>query len=222
MALFDFSTSSDSVAQAMEVLAKMGIGALLGGAIGWEREAHGRPAGMRTHIMLVIGVVLMCEVSKVFGGGDPSRIAAQIVTGVGFLGAGAIMRMGTDIKGLTSAASLWAATGIAMAISVAGPYLIVAIVATALAIFTLEVLSKFERKIFPNTRRELVVMARFPADLPPILQGLLASGHKVAGSRILQTDPVLEVAIELMGPSDRALQDALATPGTTSARWSDA
>jgi len=89
--------------------------------VGWEREVHGRPAGMRTHMLLVIGVVLMCEVSRAFSpAGDPARIAAQIVTGVGFLGAGAIMRIGMEVKGLTSAASLWTVTGIGMAVSVGG------------------------------------------------------------------------------------------------------
>ncbi|HXH60720.1 MAG TPA: MgtC/SapB family protein, partial [Fimbriimonadaceae bacterium] len=80
--------TSGSLAIVMNVLAKLGLGALLGGAIGFERERSGRPAGIRTHMLLVIGVVLFSEVSKYFGGPDQARIAAQIVTGVGFLGAG--------------------------------------------------------------------------------------------------------------------------------------
>ena len=110
------------------VLGKLFISAILGGVIGWERHRRGRPAGLRTHLLVCIGVTLMMLVSehiflKYQGYGhnsvlriDPARIAAQVVTGIGFLGAGTIMRSRASIRGLTTAASLWVVAGIGLAV----------------------------------------------------------------------------------------------------------
>lgn len=108
-----------SWSNAWPTIARMLVAALLAGAIGWQREAHGRPAGIRTHMLLALGVVVLTEAGRRLGG-DSARVASQIVTGVGFLGAGAILRMGREIRGLTTAASLWATTGIAMAVAAGG------------------------------------------------------------------------------------------------------
>src|SRR4051794_33486755 len=124
---------------ALAALIKLGIGAVLAFFIGWERERSGRPAGIRTHMLVVVGVILFTEVSKGFPGADPSRVAAQIVTGIGFLGAGTILRNGLEIKGLTTAASIWAAAGIGMCVSLGGAYMLIAIAATVLALITLAV-----------------------------------------------------------------------------------
>ncbi len=106
------------------VLGKLFIAAILGGIIGWERHRRGRPAGLRTHLLVCIGVTLMMLVSEhIFvqyqshGHNsilrvDPARIAAQVVTGIGFLGAGTIMRSRASIRGLTTAASLCVVYGI--------------------------------------------------------------------------------------------------------------
>ena len=152
MHVFDDVFTSDSLLAALDILIKLGIGVALGGAIGYEREVHGRPAGIRTHMLVVLGVILFSEVSRVFGG-DQGRIAAQIVTGIGFLGAGTILRLGAEIKGLTTAASIWACAGIGMAVSVGGPFLIVAVAATAMALFTLAVVENFERRIAPASHQ---------------------------------------------------------------------
>ena len=96
---------------------------MLGGLIGWERERHARPAGLRTHILVCVGAALITEISHSFGpNGD--RIAAQVVTGVGFLGAGTIIREGTGglVHGLTTAASLWAIAGVGIAVGYGGLY----------------------------------------------------------------------------------------------------
>src|SRR4051794_31849808 len=90
------------------------LAAALGALIGLERELHGHPAGMRTHLLVCLGSAMFTVVS-IYGflddpGGanvDPTRIAAQVVTGIGFLGAGAIIQYGTSIRGLTTAGSLW-------------------------------------------------------------------------------------------------------------------
>ena len=90
------------------------IGALLGAALGLEREWRGKEAGLRTNTLIAIGSALFAALSMTFGG-DPARIAAQIVTGVGFLGAGAIMRNGANVQGLTTAAMIWVNAAVGMA-----------------------------------------------------------------------------------------------------------
>ena len=114
---------------------------MLGATIGLEREIHDHPAGMRTHLLVSLGSGLFTVLS-IFGfppaeGAplDPSRVAAQIVSGIGFLGAGAIIKDGFSVRGLTTAASLWATAGIGMAAGAAMP--VVAIVGTVIIVFSL-------------------------------------------------------------------------------------
>ena len=116
-----------------DLAVRMLIAAVLGAAIGLEREIHDHPAGMRTHLLVSLGSAIFTELSIfAFSGGpapngslptDTSRVAAQIVSGIGFLGAGAILKYGTSIRGLTTAASLWTAAAIGMAAG-AGEWLI--------------------------------------------------------------------------------------------------
>jgi putative Mg2+ transporter-C (MgtC) family protein len=142
-------------------IGKLLIAAVLGGIIGWERERRGRPAGLRTHILVCVGVTLMMVVSehifqryKTFAADsiirvDPARIAAQVVTGIGFLGAGTIMRFKATVRGLTTAASLWVVAGIGLAVgsSCYAP----ALLTTLLALFALLLLPLFERDIKRDT-----------------------------------------------------------------------
>ena len=109
----------------LELLARLALAAVLGGAIGAERELNDQPAGLRTHMLLTIGACLFTLISAYgFGRGtDPSRIAAQIVTGIGFLGGGAIVRHGLTVKGVTTAASIWATASVGVAIG-AGSYVL--------------------------------------------------------------------------------------------------
>ena len=109
----------------LELLTRLLLAAVLGGAIGAERELNDQPAGLRTHMLLTIGACLFTLISAYgFGGGtDPSRIAAQIVTGIGFLGGGAIVRHGLTVKGVTTAASIWATASVGVAIG-AGSYVL--------------------------------------------------------------------------------------------------
>ena len=146
-----------------EVVLRLVLASLLCGAIGFERETRDQPAGFRTHILLGLGAALFTLVSAygfepftraALGSGglqfDPTRIAAQIIAGVGFLGAGAIIRQGGDVRGLTTAASLWAASAIGMAVG-AG-YLFGATAATVLAMATLYALRRFRSSIFSPLR----------------------------------------------------------------------
>jgi putative Mg2+ transporter-C (MgtC) family protein len=111
----------------LELLTRLLLAAVLGGAIGAERELNDQPAGLRTHMLLTIGACLFTLISAYgFGRGpgtDPSRIAAQIVTGIGFLGGGAIVRHGLTVKGVTTAASIWATASVGVAIG-AGSYVL--------------------------------------------------------------------------------------------------
>jgi putative Mg2+ transporter-C (MgtC) family protein len=126
-----------------ELLARLAVAAGLGGAVGIERELRDREAGIRTHLAVSLGSALFTVVSAygfedfVRAGDtvDPTRIAAQIVTGIGFLGAGAIIRSGLSVRGLTTAASLWIVAAIGMA-SGAGYYW-AAVLGTALTVFAL-------------------------------------------------------------------------------------
>jgi putative Mg2+ transporter-C (MgtC) family protein len=134
------------IGQQLDVGFRLVIAALLGGAIGFEREIHGHPAGMRTHMLVSLGSAAFTVLGVFFFSSpgvstDPSRIAAQIVSGIGFLGAGAILKYGTSIRGLTTAASLWTAAAIGMAAG-AGEWLIAA-VGTFIVIFSLWPLNAF-------------------------------------------------------------------------------
>jgi len=124
---------------------RMLVAAVLGAAIGLEREIHEHPAGMRTHLLVSLGSAIFTVLS-IYGfegilapgvspSVDPTRIAAQIVSGIGFLGAGAILKYGTSIRGLTTAASLWTTAAIGMAAG-AGEWLIAA-VGTFIVVFSL-------------------------------------------------------------------------------------
>ncbi len=137
----------------IEITIQLMIAAFLGGLIGVEREYHGKEAGFRTYALVTLGsamfMVLSIEMYSFFGKittVDPGRIAAQVVTGIGFLGAGAIIRYPTEIKGLTTAAGIWTAAGIGLACGM-GHY-VSAIITTALALFILLIYAKINRKIF--------------------------------------------------------------------------
>ncbi|MFH0941611.1 MAG: MgtC/SapB family protein [Chloroflexota bacterium] len=132
----------------LEMVLRLLVAMALGSVIGFERFRAGKPAGLKTNILISAGSALFTIIS-VFGfGGDPARVAAGVVTGIGFLGAGAIIRRGGDVGGLTTAASVWAVAGIGMAAG-AGLYLI-ATVATGLIVASLIILRVVEEKIAPR------------------------------------------------------------------------
>ena len=107
-----------------EIVVRLAIASLLGMIVGFERERQNQPAGLRTHTILTIGSCLAMTISinlamqftPLVPNGDPARLAAQVVSGIGFLGAGAILRYGTSVKGLTTATSLWTTAMVGLAI----------------------------------------------------------------------------------------------------------
>ena len=136
-------------AELIEVM-RLIAAALLGGVIGLERQQRHKSAGLRTHILVSLGSCLVMLISyKLYAGvqgltnADPARLAAQVVSGIGFLGAGTIMKEGLTIKGLTTAASLWVVAGVGLA--VCAGYYVGAVTTTVLSVLALTYLPRFER-----------------------------------------------------------------------------
>jgi putative Mg2+ transporter-C (MgtC) family protein len=128
-----------------ELALKIAAALLLGGVIGWQRELSHKPAGLRTHILIVLGATVVMEVSRHAGelfGGDGTRIAANIVVGIGFIGAGTIMKEGPTVYGLTSAATIWVAGALGTAIG--SGYYGAALLLTAATILVLTIFSRIE------------------------------------------------------------------------------
>jgi putative Mg2+ transporter-C (MgtC) family protein len=171
-----------------EVAARVVLAAVLGGAVGAEREIRERAAGLRTHLLVAVGAALFTLVSAyawhefTFSTRrgityDPTRIAAQIVSGIGFLGAGAIIRQGLSVRGLTTAATLWAVAAIGMAAG-AG-YYGAAVITTALVLFTLWPLRILAYQLFARLRadqRRLVVEVSERAAAAPVIEALDQAG----------------------------------------------
>lgn len=180
---------------------------LLGGAIGIEREIKGKPAGLRTNILICVGAVLLTDVSVNIGlidgtgrVGDPARLAAQIVSGIGFLGAGTIMQARGTVTGLTSAATIWVVAALGIAIG-AGFYMEAAGTGVLVTI-VLAWLGRLEHKL-RRARRvvSLTVRTRPGTKFETIEQALNASGIRVLKYETYDhaEDRVFEV--RLVGPA---------------------
>ncbi len=153
----------------LEIVLRLILASVLGGLIGLEREVHGREAGVRTTLLVSLGSALFMIVSesfffayeqKVVGGTfhvDPTRIAAQVVTGVGFLGAGVIIRMKESIRGVTTAASIWVVCAVGLAIG--SGYYLIGIVTSAITIFSLMGVKTFERNLRKDWYKEIVIVS---------------------------------------------------------------
>jgi putative Mg2+ transporter-C (MgtC) family protein len=136
----------------VQIILRVLVGAALGAVIGFERERQDQPAGLRTHMILVIGATLAMVLSVNLGylyarpgtPADPARLAAQVISGIGFLGAGAILRYGFTVKGLTTATSLWTMSIVGM--TVGAGYYLVGVLATALILIVLALLNVIENR----------------------------------------------------------------------------
>ena len=178
-----------------EELLRVAVAAGLGGAVGIERELREREAGFRTHLLVSVGSALFTLVSA-YGFNefvsrgtsvDPTRIAAQIVTGVGFLGAGAIIRQGFSVRGLTTAATLWVVAAIGMA-SGAG-YFSAAVITTALVLFTLWPLRIFAFRAMSRFRPEtdrLLVQLPSGKSPGPLIEKLESLGGRLQALKVGQ------------------------------------
>ncbi|MDR1588183.1 MAG: MgtC/SapB family protein [Treponema sp.] len=145
----------------MMMIGRLGLSFIAGAVIGFERSSRRQVAGLRTHILICLGATLLMLLSiwmpqkfNPLAGGDSGRIAAQVVSGIGFLGAGAMIRLGNNVKGLTTAASLWLIAAVGLAIG-AGMY-IAAAVTEILTLVSLILLSMLEKRLFPSERNKLL------------------------------------------------------------------
>jgi putative Mg2+ transporter-C (MgtC) family protein len=173
-----------------ELLIRLVVGTVLGGVIGYERDIHGRPAGLRTHLIVALASTTFMLVSTHFvyfqhyGGDDlvtvdTSRIAASVVTGIGFLGGGAILRTGLTIQGLTTADGLWLVAAIGLSAG-AGMY-VVSVAATLIGMLSLALLRRFEHKDERLVRRRIwLVVAETGPSVPALLEALAGVGVVVA------------------------------------------
>jgi putative Mg2+ transporter-C (MgtC) family protein len=131
-------------------LLRCGVAALCGGLIGVERELRNKPAGFRTNILICVGAAIYMSIGLLLPADDvdPTRIAAQVVTGIGFLGAGCIIQSGNNVHGLTSAATIWVVASIGI---VAGAgYPVLATIAANIVLMTLVLLRAVEKKLFKS------------------------------------------------------------------------
>lgn len=135
----------------IDLILRLGLAVLLGGVIGFERERHRRAAGLRTHILVCVGSSLIVLTSIYMADHlsgmnrpcDPSRVAASIMTGIGFLGAGTIIRSKASVTGLTTAATIWGVAGVGMALGCG--FFKAAVYASVAIMVTLTLLGKFTR-----------------------------------------------------------------------------
>jgi putative Mg2+ transporter-C (MgtC) family protein len=181
-----------------EVLLRVALAAVLGGVLGLERELREREAGLRTHLLVCVGSALFTIVSAYgFRGfltsgeavvrADPTRIAAQIVTGIGFLGAGAIIRQGLSIRGLTTAATLWVVAAIGLATG-AG-YYSGAVITTAVALVALWPLRAITYRAVRRYRGETgILLVQIPAGASPggVIDAVEAANARIEGIEIGQ------------------------------------
>lgn len=177
----------------MQMLTRLIVACILGGVIGLERESGERPAGFRTHTLVCTGSCLFMLVS-IYGFDDlgtvrdPARLAAQVVSGVGFLGAGTIMHEGVNVKGLTTAASIWMVSAIGLATGV-GLYA-VAFFSTALMLATLIVFSRWGKAVNFAKHSERFSVKIKAADQPghfeKIMSHLRIPGVKIKGVNVMR------------------------------------
>lgn len=169
----------------LEITIKLLLSALAGGLIGLEREKHGRPAGLRTNILVAVGSCVIMIISEAFYIKygvfdaettlrlDPSRVAAQVVTGIGFIGAGVILKEGASVRGLTTAAGLWTVAGLGMAFGMG--FFSLGAIATVLVLISLTYLKKLDPILKKDRYLTLMVTAVYREQLLDELLGIISS-----------------------------------------------
>lgn len=159
-----------------DVCLRLGLAAVLGGLVGLERDIHGRAAGLRTHLLVSLGSAVFMVLSGFVaatgrGGGfmaDPGRIAAQVIAGIGFLGAGVIIKERATVRGLTTSACLWLVAAVGMAAGAGYP--VIAVLTTALALVGLILLKSFERLYPKDYYRTLEVTTALDVRASDVIQ----------------------------------------------------
>lgn len=215
---------------ALDIIIKLVVSVVLGGLVGWQREALDRPAGFRTHVLVCMGSTVYMLVSTSFmewPRGDPARVASNVATGIGFLGAGTIIRHGNVIRGLTTAASVWTVAGIGLAVGLGGKYYLLAVVATLLVLATLSVFRKIEESVMAKRQYRLVVLqADDPkARLSALQQALAELEVSIKGVEIVpaETGEQQELRATLRLPpkvgQEQVTGRLMAVKGITGIQW---
>jgi putative Mg2+ transporter-C (MgtC) family protein len=210
------------------------LAAGLGAAVGLERELSDQPAGFRTHILVSLGAALF-TVAGAYGVAaltgepstrfDPTRVAAQVVTGIGFLGAGAIIQQGVNVRGLTTAASLWVTAAIGLAVGIG--YYQAAIVTTVVAIVALVVLKPIERGILRRVsvrRHRLIIEPGESFKVGGLVDHLEAMEIDVGPMNIVREDPeqiryVISVNLRRRQDPDGVIREVTDLEGVAGAAW---
>ena len=205
-----------------ESLLRLALAAVLGGLIGVERELREREAGLRTHLLVALGSALFTivgaygfrdflETGDPVVRADPTRIAAQIVTGIGFLGAGAIIRQGFSVRGLTTAATLWVVAAVGLA-SGAG-YYSAAVITTALVLIALYPLRIMAYQILRRFRAEDGrLLVELPAGTPPggVIDEIERAGARLNSVDVSQEGDRRRLELDVVLPRDLAAPQLVA------------
>lgn len=191
-----------------EIAAKIGLSALLAGLIGAEREMTGKWAGLRTHMLIAVGSALLTHVSILIGveyaegrsgAWDPGRIAAQIVSGVGFIGAGTIIQSRGAVHGLTTAAGLWVASG--LGIAVGSGFFAEAVLTTVALLVILVVLRPFETRVLRGTRT-VVLQLRQGQKLSQVMEALEEAKVQPETVSMAESEEGLSATVSFRGSAE--------------------
>lgn len=213
-----------------EIVIRLILSVVCGGIVGYQRETLERPAGLRTHVLVCLGATLVMLVSiypfsKYSPQADPSRIASQVVVGIGFLGAGTIIRQGSIIRGLTTAASLWVIAAVGLAIGVG--FYMPAAVATVLIFLALTLLSRFEKRVI-GTKESFVLRVKAedrPGQLGAIGSALGKLNVNIQGIELqpeeLGRETVLIATLDIPATvsSGKVLQEVAEVKGVKGVEW---
>lgn len=217
-----------------QVIIRLAAAFILGGLIGLERELHGRAAGLRTHILVCLGSALIMLTSMhIFhlyskvAQTDPARIAAGVVTGIGFLGAGTILRFRASVRGLTTAASLWATAGIGLAIG--SGFYTGAFAASALMLFALFFLTKLEKALVRKDWYKILLVqtkghARQMQDIRAVLSQYKAEIRDLEiNKKENSKDVVVELTLKLLTDrqDDHIISEIMRIEGVENAGWQE-
>lgn len=213
---------------------------LVGGLIGFEREIHGRPAGLRTHMLVCLASAVLIQASRVIPAGlpsqgdafrvvmDPNRLAAGIVTGIGFLGAATVIRAGDIVRGITTGATVWAVAGLGIVVG-QGEYAL-AIVASVIVLVLLAVVDRLARGIAPVIYRRLVVrgerseLTHLAEKVAAILKGHRIRVQDLSGTRGPPEQPfelVFHIRCRNVKQAPEMLEVIASQKGVTSVAWSE-
>lgn len=186
----------------LPIIIKLSLAMLCGGILGMERGKKNRPAGFRTYILVCVGATLvmltnqhMCEV---YGTGDPARLGAQVISGIGFLGAGTIIVTGRNrVKGLTTAAGLWADACVGLAIGVG--FFSGAIIGCALIFLVMSVLHRLDDRMASNTRNlDLYLEFQKMSDLGVFMTKIKELGMKISEIEMTKSDHTDDIGVAVL------------------------